>query len=407
MNILYLLYVGFDRHGPSLHLWKSLVKESIERGHNVKMIVRHRGGSDPDVPKEFLSYDSFSYDVINDSPLEKSALIKRYFEDIAYAFKACKLYRKYHDIDVVFLQSNTSPLFSIYLLKKTLRCPVLFNVQNIFPIDALVLGKLQSKGIKGIAFKIMRRMQKKAYNMADVLVTISQDMKKTICRENVDQEKVKVVYNWSYDDDPIIIEDDDNLFVNAHPEVKNKFRVVFAGNLGAMVNPYIIADAAQRLQCYDDILFIIIGAGNNMEKLKELVQERNIDNMNFYPYQPIEFAPHNYAMAHVNINALPKGIIETCLPSKTATMLNSMRPMVVAVELDSEYASILHRVDKCTVVNWDDLDGFVSGILKIYKSKDYSNSLNARIIFKEYFSENNAKEYITILEELLSKKLVV
>ena len=236
-----------------------------------------------------------------------------------------------------------------------------------------MLGKLKRKGIKGVAFYILRKMQQAAYRHSDCIITISEDMKHTLCQEGVSPEKIQVIYNWSYGDDPVNVPEEDNLFIKAHPEVKGKFRVVFAGNLGAMVDPYIIADSAEKLSEYKDIQFVIIGAGNNMKTLKELVEEKKLSNMLFYPYQPVEYAPHNYAMAHVNINALPKEIIKTCLPSKTATMLNSSRPMVVAVEKNSGYAKILNSVERCTVVDPGDSEAFVSAILDIFNSHNNSN----------------------------------
>lgn len=400
MNLLFVLYIGFDKHGPSVHLLKGIIENCLKRGHNVQIILRNRGGSDPDVPVELQGYKNLHCEVINDTALEKGALVKRYLEDIRYAYRCKKIYKQYRDIDAVFLQSNTSPLFPLRLLRRTLKTPVLFNVQNIFPIDAGVLHKLPTKGIKGVPYQILRKMQQRAYKMSDMVVTISKDMKETLIGEGVPSERIRVVYNWSYSDAATIIPDEENLFLRDHPEFISKFRVVFAGNLGAMVNPSIFANAAEQLMRYPNIQFIIIGEGNNMQKLRDMAKEKDLINITFFPYQPEDYARHNYAMAHVNINALPKGIIATCMPSKTATMLNAARPMVVAVEEASDYARILRKVDKCVVVDWDDSQGFTDAILKMYKNGDSSESRNAREIFRSICSVENAKKYADILEEL-------
>ena len=394
------MHIGFDQHGPSVHLLKEIIKRCLDRGHTVYMIVRNRGGSDPNIPIELQGYSNLHCDVIYDSKLDKGALVKRYFEDVRYTRRCKEKYKQYDEIDAVFLQSTTTPLFDFLNMKNTIKAPVLFNVQNIFPIDAGVLQKLPTKGIKSLPYHIFRKMQQMAYKKSDLIVTISEDMRHTLIKEKVPVEKLKVIYNWSYGDEEVVISDKDNLFLNDHPEFLHKFRVVFAGNLGAMVNPRIFADAALQLKEYSDIQFIIIGDGNNMHKLKELANQYELTNMSFYPYQPVEYARHNYAMAHVNINALPKGIITTCLPSKTATMLNSARPMVVAVESESEYAKILKEVDKCQVVNWDDTVGFVQAIKHYYLSQDTSDSNNSRDVFRKYFSVANASKYVDLLEEI-------
>lgn len=401
MNILFVLYIGFDTHGPSVHLLTEIIEQSLIAGHNVNMIVRNRGGENPDIPVELQKYDNLHCDIIYDSKLEKGALVKRYFEDILYAFKCRKIYKKYKNTDVVFLQSHTSPLFSVTLLKRTLKKPILFNVQNIFPIDANVLGKLPETGIKGIVYKVFRKMQQLAYKKADRLVTISGDMKEVLLGEKVPENKLDVVHNWSYSDDILDIPDDENITIKALNIDKSKYKVVFAGNLGAMVDANLIADAAEFLKDEKDIHFYIIGGGNNMQVLKDLAAEKQLENMSFFGYLPIEHAPHNYAMANVNINALPKKIITTCMPSKTAIMLNSARPMVVAVEKDSHYAKMLSEVDKCIVVDVGDSKGFANAILNFYNNRVTDSSENSREIFAKHCSKDNAKKYVEILESMV------
>lgn len=401
MKVLYWLGIGFDRHGPSVHLLKAIIAETLKKGNEVIMIVRNTGGEDPDVPMELQMFENLHCEVVNDRLQEKGRLAQRYFEDIFYFFRCRKILQKHKDVDVVFLQSCTAPIFPLWIAHRVLKKPVLFNVQNIFPIDALVLGKLSNHGMKGAAFRIFRWMQQVAYRKADRLVTISGDMKATLVKEAVSADKIDIVYNWSYDDQENNIADEDNLFLQAHPEVIDKFRVVFAGNLGAMVNAKMIADAAALLKEQKQIQFVIIGDGNNMQYLKSRAKENQLDNMSFYPYQPEEFARHNYAMADININALPAGIIDTCMPSKTATMLNSARPMVVSVEKDSVYASILKQIDKCFVVDVDDAKGFAEGIMQLYHQGARQKSNNARMVFEKYCSCKNAKEYVRIMERMM------
>lgn len=400
MKFVFVLYIGFDKHGPSVHLLTDIIEQCLQRNHDVTMIVRNRGGTDPDIPLKLQSYSNLHCDVIHAPALEKGALVKRYFEDIRYAFQCYNIYNKFSQVDAVFLQSCTTPLFPIILLKRSLKCPILFNVQNIFPIDALALKKLTNRGIKGIAFRVFRKMQQMAYRRSDRIVTISEDMKKTLLGEGVSAQKLDVIYNWSYSDDAFDISDAQNLFLKTHGIDKTKFRVVFAGNLGAMVNAKLIADVAEICQVEKNIHFFIIGDGNNMPTLKKIAAEKGLQNISYYPYQPEEFAPHNYAMAHVNINALPKGIIATCMPSKTATMLNCARPMVVSVEKESAYAQMLSKVDKCTVVDVGDTKGFADAILRNYRDHVVGDSENAREVFRKMCSKENATCYVDILEEL-------
>lgn len=400
MKILFLLYIGFDRIGPSVHLLTDIIEQCLIAGHSVNMIVRNLGGGDSDIPKRLQGYKNLNCDIVYDKIIDRGSLVKRYLRDIKYAYNCKKIYSRYKDIDVIFVQSNSSSYFPITLVKKTLNKPILYNSQNIFPIDALAIRKLSDYGLNKIIFNFFRKIQQKAYKKSDKIITISQDMKNTLISEKVKKEKISVIYNWSYSDEFININDNDNLFIKKHNIDKSKFRVVFSGNMGAQVNAKLIAESAEILNEEKSIHFYIIGDGNNMSLLKKMSNEKKLVNMSFFPYQPVEFAPHNYAMANVNINALPKGIVYTCMPSKTAITLNSARPMVLSMELDSWLAKTLSKVDKCTVVDVDDSKGFSESILYYYKRKITNNSINSRDLFRKNFSKNNAKKYVSELESL-------
>lgn len=401
MTVLFILDMGFDSIGPSVHLMADIIEQTLIAGHNVRLISRNRGGTEPDMPTQLQKYaetQQLVQEIIYDKSVKKSAYFKRYIDDILYCFRCRKKYKRYRDVDVVFLQSCTSPLFPITLIHQTLHRPVLFNVQNIFPIDALAIHKLSQHGIKGLAFYMFRKMQQLAYQRADYIVTISEDMKKTLIGEKVPENKIDVICNWGYTDVAKKIPDSENLFLKNHPEAQRKFRVVFSGNMGAQVNAELIAESAELLKQYEEIHFFIIGDGANMPKLKQMAKDKNLQNMSFYPYQPPEFAPHNYAMAHVGINALPKGIVYTCMPSKTAQMLNAARPIVSSIEKDSWLASILMSVDKSVVVDVDDSIAFSQEIVNIYENKNWKDSSNARAVCRQLCSKENAKIYVTMLE---------
>lgn len=404
LKFLFLFYIGFDKHGPSVHTMTDIVEQCLARGHEVEMIVRNRGGDWPDTPQKLQGYKKLTCHVIRDADLERSALIKRYIEDIGYAFKCKKIYRHMRGVDAVFLQSCTSPLFPVALVRRFIKKPILFNVQNIFPLDAMFLGALPGRGIKSLPFRVLRAMQRMAYRRSDAIVTISDDMKELLIEEKVQPDKLSVVYNWSYSDEAYDIPESENLFLRAHRPDPSQFRVVFAGNLGSMVNARLIADAAEMVACEEKIHFHIIGAGNNMPRLKQMAEEKGLRNMSFYPYQPEEFATHNYAMAHLNINALPKGIVYTCMPSKTATLLNCARPMLMSFEKTSHLAAMMESVDKCTVVDVDDVQGFADAILANYRNHVVDNSTNARDVFAKMCSKENAKRYAETLESLAERK---
>lgn len=293
---------------------EGLLNALLDAGHHVWLVQMRR--STGAMPASLAERKNLRVIDIPWKDPEKTAFAKRYLRSIQYYITCEKEIKKLPELDVVFLQSNTVAYFPVNFCRRR-KLPVVFNVQDIFPIDALVTGMLKASHP---AYIVSRWMQKTAYRKANRVVTISEDLKKTLFAEG--RKDVDVVYNWSYQNKPYHIADEDNHFLNTYGIRRSDgFRVVYAGNVGKMMDADTLIQTAEYLKNYPDIRFYIIGAGSNLNYLKRKAQEQKLENILFFPPQPMEYAPDNYCMADVNINPVPKGVMYTCMPSKTNTCL--------------------------------------------------------------------------------------
>ena len=391
MKLLFLLNIGLDRPGPSVHLLRSVVKAALESQHDVHVISMDTHGELVPFAEDFLNNPDFHYDFIEEVGGRKPGFIVRYLREIQYAFRCRKVFRREEGYDAVFLQSCNTAVFYFWVLK-ALRCPVVFNVQDIFPYNLKLSGQLP---LRKISFPILRKLQNMAYQRAARVITISEDMKQALVNDGVASDRIDVVHNWSYADTPITWE-------NISPENRlelmcgnGKFNVVYAGNIGKMQNVEIIAKAA-RLSAEDpDICYYIIGEGANKKAICEMVQ--GLNNVQLLPMQPSQFAESIYAQADINIIPLSKGGIHTALPSKTATCLRTDVPIIFCIDENSKFYEMSQAYDSVAVASCEDPSSLLE---KIYYFKNYSKPFaNSNYdFFKKYFSTNNALKYIRILE---------
>lgn len=388
---------SFEQTYASYHLIEGILNALLDAGHEVYLLQKKL--STGAMPESLKNRDHLHIINIQWQDPEKTNFAKRYLDSFKYYRESRK---KLPDVDVVFLQSNNTAIVPVNICRKK-HIPVVYNVQDIFPIDALVVGKLSKNHP---AFVGARLLQAYAYKKADRVVTISKDLARTITRES--HRKVDIIYNWSYRDEPYVIEDKDNHFLNTYNiEREDGFRVVYAGNIGQMMDAETLVQTAVRLKKYSDIKFYIIGTGSNIAYLQKRTEEEQI-NISFYPSQPMKYAPDNYCMADVNINSVPNGVMFTCMPSKTNTCLLSQKPTVVSMNSNSDMAKKLSKVDQWTVVAPGDADGMAAGILKIYQNVDWKNgetvfSKNAASFMQKLGPVENAQKYVKILEEVAGK----
>lgn len=329
MKVAVVSIGSFDTQYSDYHIMRDIILGLLERGHEVDLIQKQYFDT-PQYPQQFEKYLKGQLQVQN-VRFEKKAkadLKARYLADLSYYKQACKLMKK-NKPDKIFLQSNNTAFFTVFYAKHILRCPILYNEQDIFPENAYFAGILSESSM---IYKVAHALQKYAYKNATALSTISDDMKSTIVtRYGISEDKVQVIYNWGHEELKAH-SDEENVFLKKYPKKSGEFRVVYAGNLGKMQNVELILETAALMKDDQDVSFYIVGGGVNEEQLKTFAKEKELNNVTFVGMQPPEEVADLYAAADVNVIPLQKGLIYAALPSKTADCLIAGKPIITCVD---------------------------------------------------------------------------
>lgn len=380
--------MGFDKHTTSEHLFVSLIDALCKEGHSVHLIQKDNGGELPAIPLELSGYD-IETNTIKQEKIEKSNLIQRYLSELKYIKESRKVFLE--DYDAIFIQSNNVAGFAVKALRNKYQdSNIVFNVQDIFPYNAVFSKKIKKKSI---AFRVLSAVQRYAYKKVNRIITISDDMKDLLVQDGVNKDKINVIYNWSYQSQVY-----DYKEMNFDP-IKgiintNYFNVVYAGNIGVMQNVDILIEASRILKKESDIWFHIIGNGVYAERLKKRVFEYGITNITFSPMQAPEMAPYIYSIADVNVIPLVENVYKTALPSKTATCLACQKPIIFAIGSDSIFGRKVKAETECSVIESNDANALAEKILEIKNGK---SNCHTKEFFEKNFSKQNVIEYVKII----------
>lgn len=329
MKVAVVSIGSFDTQYSDYHIMRDIILGLLERGHEVNLIQKQYLDT-PQYPQQFEEYFGKQLQVHN-IKFEKKAkadLKARYLADLSYYKQACALMKK-DKPDKIFLQSNNTAFFTVFYAKHILRCPILYNEQDIFPENAFFAGILSESSP---VYKVAHALQKYAYKNVTALSTISDDMKSTIVtRYSIPADKVQVIYNWGHEELKAH-SDEENVFLKRYPKKPREFRVVYAGNLGKMQNVELVLEAAALMKDDADVSFYIVGGGVNEEQLKTFAKENELNNVTFVGMQPPEEVADLYTAADVNVIPLQKGLIYAALPSKTADCLIAGKPIITCVD---------------------------------------------------------------------------
>lgn len=377
---------NFDRRTPSEHLLVAIVEALYRNGHTVHIIQKDTGGDLPKLPVP-LQKLGVTTDCIPTKLADKGNFIARYIVELKYVWRSRKFLKKHRDSGAVFNQSSNVAGFMAFFVKRIMpRARLTYNVQDIFPENAAYTGSA-----KGIVYQVLSAEQRYAYRHADQIITISEDMKDLLVEKGADADKTHVLYNWSYQDEPYDPEQMENSTIR-RMFPRDKFNVVYAGNIGVMQNVDVVVDAARLMQ-EDSVQFHIIGDGVYKEKL--IQKAEGLENIRFWPMQPSSLAPNIYSMADINVIPLAENIYRTALPSKTATCLACQKPIIFCFGEQSKFGTWMNEVAECPTVGSKDAAALVQKILDI-RSKGQNGRTGS--VFVQYFSRSaNSGAYADLI----------
>lgn len=393
MKIVYLAAYFYPEKYASDGIYTSVLEE-LAKSNEVHVITPQptRGVSD----EEFLGY--CAHEVKNGVNIhrfpmerEKRSALKRMLR-----YKKCE--RKYKKMakaigcaDYVFAASTppTMGILASKIAKKT-GAKFIYSLQDIFPDSLISGGILKKKG--GPIWWLGRQIEKKTYKAADCITVISNSFYKNLRGKNVPADKLAFIPNWVDLNNVHPVEKEKNGLFEEFGIARDKFNVVYAGNMGAAQGAEIILDVAERLKGEGHIQFVVFGGGAGYEDFAYAVKDRKLHNVIVNPLLSQERVSEVYSLGDAALIICKKGVGQTGLPSKTWSIMACNTPIVASFDTDSELAEILRDANAGVCIKAGDADALSGAILEKAKSP-------MKVSTRQYLQENLSKE--VLLEKYL------
>lgn len=355
----------------------------LDEKHKVSLIQKNFYGKDC-LPSELESQENLTITNIACKSADKNSLIKRILLDVQYYIKAIGHIRRNKDYDVFFLQSNNIPWLPIAIIKKFTHKPIVYNIQDIFPQNAIFLGVLRNRTL---ITNVLLQLQKWALKNSDSIITISEDMKDTLVEIGAHSNKVYVIYNWKNE-----VRKKNKLSEQVND---GKRHVVYAGNIGKMQDVETIVYAAAALKSCTNIQFDIYGEGASKEKCIALAQKLQATNILFSASVPADQAYVLYENADLNIISLAPNIIKTALPSKTAICVESGKPAIFCIGTTSKLSDIVKR-DNIFFIESKDSSALANTIQTCLENGQISYDIDTTTS-KVFNKESSTRKYVDVI----------
>jgi glycosyltransferase involved in cell wall biosynthesis len=216
--------------------------------------------------------------------------------------------------------------------------PLVYDIQDMWPDTLRATGMLNNPR----ALDLVGRVCDWVYKQVDQLVVLSPGFKRLLVQRGVPERKIDVIYNWA--DESALMSPVGG--VPAAFPTADRFRVVFAGNMGKAQALDAVLDAAVILQARGSrASFVMLGGGVEVSRLKTRALEMKLGNVVFLPPVPMSEVGAVLAAADVLLVHLRKDpLFEITIPSKTQAYMAVGKTLLMAVNGD---AADLVRQAKC------------------------------------------------------------
>ena len=204
--------------------------------------------------------------------------VKRTLNWFQFAWKLSKLPTVISDYPDTILYSSPSiiPFLGAQRLAKKIGARLTFEVRDIWPLTLTEIGGF-SKNHPFIRF--LQWIEDKAYNDSDAVVSNLQNAIEHMSGRGLDRDKFTWVSNGLS-----LAEVDLQTPLNAHVTrqlPQNKFIVGYTGTIGVANALGTLMDAAEMLRGYEDIAFVLVGAGKEEQALKSAAKTKSLENVFF------------------------------------------------------------------------------------------------------------------------------
>jgi colanic acid biosynthesis glycosyl transferase WcaI len=327
----------------------------------------------------------------------------RVFERLAYdftftisAFVAALFTPK---CDVIYCSCPPPTVgLAAYVLGKIKGVPYVMKLTDLASDAALATGIMK----EGLAIRMARALEGFLYKKARTVVCLCQGFIEKLTARGVPAEKFRLIPDWG-DTERIRPVESDGTFREANGFGPGQFLILHSGNMGKKQNLINVVNAAEYSQGEIDLVWVLVGEGEDLPALKRAAEDR-APNLSLLPLQPAAAMPQMYAAADVLLLNQIAAMEDAVIPCKLLTYMAAGRPIVAAVNENSEAARVIRRAQCGVIVPAEDPEALSTAMLALQSDPELRRELgaNARLYAEMHFTKASVLEaydefFLTVL----------
>ncbi len=395
MKVIFLA-LAFPKMDKSKYLYTQLVSQFHENGHDITVVAP----SYDDKITGLQIEDGIKIIRVKTLPLFGVGLIKKGIANVLLPYQYKRALKKYDgnlNYDLIITPTPPISLYGVTAwLKRKSKGKFYLILRDIFPQNAVDLDMLKKNGF---IYSYFRRKEKKLYRASDAIGCMSQGNIDYVKKHNpdLDSEKLHMLPNWG--DLLPIIPNSEIIELRKKEKLTDKTIVIFGGNIGLPQKLENIVELAIACKDEKDILFLIMGRGNERQNLENLVKQKDVNNISIRDGLPQKEYMKWVQMADIGLISLSEKFTIPNIPSKALSYYNTKTPILASIDNNTDFGKIIDDLETGVWAEAGKTQELKEKLLFLTKNPDLRAAMgkNGYEYMKKNLSANKA--FLTILKQ--------
>jgi glycosyltransferase involved in cell wall biosynthesis len=262
-------------------------------------------------------------------------------------------------VDALYVTSP--PLFSGgagLVLSYLRRIPLYFEVRDLWPESAVVLGQLRNKRF----IRWATWLEEKCYVRARSIVVTARESHDRLRERGIPADKLVVIRNGANTDlfRPDAVQGSD---LRNRLDLEDRFILLYPGLHGLVYDLGFLMDVLEQLQQYSDIHLLMVGDGPTKRQTIAKADELGLQNVTFLPGQPRDEIPAFFNAADVIVAPLREPQIAGGFPVKVYDSMACSTPVIVCAR--GETRRVVEDAQAGLVSDPGDKEALCTAILRL------------------------------------------
>lgn len=301
MRIIYLHQYFVTPQGSSGTRSYEFARRLVKNGHSVTMIT-----SSAFLNNEFpcngnvlkCMYEGIQLVVLPLSYDNSMSFANRIRSFLKFAFDASREILRF-PTDVIFATSTPLTIAIPAIVGKLgRRCPLVFEVRDLWPEVPIAMGVLKNPVLKLAA----RSLEWLAYHASSEIIALSPGMADGICRRGIRRERISLIPN-SCDLLRFAVPESSSGPIRAKLGLKPEHKlIIYTGTFGVANGvSYLVELAYEMSRISSNVRFLLVGGGAEKEKITKLAKQKKVLNRTLWiwDFVPKTEVPALFAAASV------------------------------------------------------------------------------------------------------------